>query len=163
MNPGGGIVIDLQELRRLFAYDRWANRETLASLAAAGEPPARALRFMAHIVATDRLWLGRLLADGERVVVWPEMTLAECAARLDDMARRWEEYLGGLGEADLARPVEYVNSLGEAWTSTAGDILTHAVMHGVYHRGQIAAELRQAGHEPAYTDFIHAVRRGLVE
>lgn len=157
-------MADLQELRRLFAYDHWANRETLASLAAAGEgPPARALRFMAHIVATERLWLGRLLADGERVVVWPELTLAECAARLDDLARRWEEYLRGLAVADLSRPVGYVNSLGETWTSTAGDILTHTVMHGVYHRGQIAAELRQAGHEPAYTDFVHAVRRGLVE
>ncbi len=154
---------DLQELHRLFAYDRWANRETLASLAAAGEPPARALRFMAHIVATERLWLGRLLADGERVVVWPELTLAECAARLDEMAERWEEVLGGLAEEDLPRAVEYVNSSGEAWTGTVGDILTHMVMHGVYHRGQIAAELRQAGHEPAYTDFIHAVRQGFVE
>jgi uncharacterized damage-inducible protein DinB len=156
----------IPELRRLFAYDDWANRETLASLAAAGEPPARSLRLMAHIVATGRLWLRRLLADGERVVVWPELTLAECAAWLDDMARRWEEYLGGLTDldgVDLSRPVEYVNSQGEAWTSTVGDILTHTAMHGVYHRGQIAADLRQAGHEPAYTDFIHAVRRGLVE
>jgi uncharacterized damage-inducible protein DinB len=37
------------------------------------------------------------------------------------------------------------------------------VVHGGYHRGQIAAAVREAGGEPAYTDFIHAVRAGLVD
>jgi uncharacterized damage-inducible protein DinB len=36
-------------------------------------------------------------------------------------------------------------------------------MHSTYHRGQIAAAMRQAGATPAYTDFIHAVRQGFVE
>jgi uncharacterized damage-inducible protein DinB len=44
-----------------------------------------------------------------------------------------------------------------------GDILTHVVAHSAYHRGQIAAAVRAAGGAPAYTDFIHAARRGLVE
>jgi uncharacterized damage-inducible protein DinB len=62
----------------------------------------------------------------------------------------------------LGEEIPYVNSLGEAWTNRAGDLLEHAVLHGVYHRGQIAAALRRAGCEPAYTDFVHAVRRGFV-
>jgi uncharacterized damage-inducible protein DinB len=36
-------------------------------------------------------------------------------------------------------------------------------MHGAYHRAQIAAAVRESAQEPAYTDFIHAVRQGLVE
>jgi uncharacterized damage-inducible protein DinB len=36
------------------------------------------------------------------------------------------------------------------------------VIHSAYHRGQIAADVRAAGHEPAYTDFIHATRTGRV-
>jgi uncharacterized damage-inducible protein DinB len=156
----------LDELRRLFAHDAWANRETLASLSAAraaGEVPDQALRWMAHVVATERLWLGRILADGEPVVVWPALTLEECAERAAAMARRWTVYLDGVLPADLPRAVTYVNSLGESWTSSVADILTHTAMHSVYHRGQIAAELRRHGHTPAYTDFIHAVRRGFVE
>jgi uncharacterized damage-inducible protein DinB len=39
-------------------------------------------------------------------------------------------------------------------------VLTHVVLHGAYHRGQIAADLRAAGLEPPYTDFIEAARRG---
>jgi uncharacterized damage-inducible protein DinB len=30
----------------------------------------------------------------------------------------------------------------------------------MYHRGQIAADMRASGVEPVYTDFIHAVRQG---
>ena len=43
------------------------------------------------------------------------------------------------------------------------DILSHVVLHASYHRGQIASAMREAGGTPAYTDFIHAVRSGLIE
>ena len=51
----------------------------------------------------------------------------------------------------------------EAYDSLVRDILTHVFMHSAYHRGQIASDMRQAGFVPAYTDFIHGVRQGLVE
>ena len=63
----------------------------------------------------------------------------------------------------LAEAVGYRNSQGEYWTSTVGDILTHVALHGAYHRAQIATAIREAGGTPAYTDFIHATRQGLVE
>jgi len=37
-------------------------------------------------------------------------------------------------------------------------ILSHVIIHGGYHRGQIAILLRQAGSDPAVTDFIAYVR-----
>lgn len=155
----------LDTLHRLLTYDDWANRESLASLRAAAEPPPRALRWMAHIVAVERLWLGRLV-DGkqaERVVTWPDLTLDECEVRLDDLRGRWRDYLAGLTPEDLQRPVDYVNTQGDTWTNTAGDILLQTVTHSGYHRGQIAAELRAAGETPVLTDFIHAVRTGRVD
>jgi uncharacterized damage-inducible protein DinB len=63
----------------------------------------------------------------------------------------------------LSQSVSYTNSKGEAWSSTVQEILTHLVIHSAYHRGQIASDLRAAGQEPAYTDYIHAVRQRLVE
>ena len=45
----------------------------------------------------------------------------------------------------------------------AKDVLTHVILHSAYHRGQVALAMRAAGMEPAYTDFIHAVRQGFVE
>jgi len=47
--------------------------------------------------------------------------------------------------------------------SRVEDILTHVLFHSAYHRGQIALQMRASALEPAYTDFIHAVRQGFVK
>ncbi len=67
------------------------------------------------------------------------------------------------GPAGLSRGIAYRNTKGEVWTSTVAEVLTHVVIHSGYHRGQIAAEIRSEGATPAYTDFIHAARQGLIE
>ena len=153
----------LEQLRRLFAYDDWANRETLASLRASGPaPPPLAVRRMAHVVGCEWLWLSRLKGEEKPMAVWPELTLADCEREMGRLAAAWRAHLAGLSEEGLSRRVIYVNSKGEPWESATGDILMHAVMHSGYHRGQIASDLRAAGFEPAYTDFIHAVRQGFI-
>lgn len=145
--------------RRLLLYSAWANRETWNSLAAAGSPPERAARFFAHVLGTEYLWLSRLQGEPSPLAVWPELDLTRMEAHLEILGGAWMDYLDRLDAGDLDRLVSYVNSKGETWTSSVGEILTHAAMHSVYHRGQVASELRQAGFVPAYTDFIHAVRQ----
>ena len=117
---------------------------------------------MAHIIAAELLWLARLEGVPSPLPVWPDLSLTECEARFAELSSGLLRALTGEAEA-LARPVAYTNSKGERWTSTVEDILTHVVIHSAYHRGQIASDLRGAGQEPAYTDYIHAVRQGLVE
>ena len=148
---------------RMFAWDDWANREALASLRACGaKAPASAVKRLAHVVAAERLWWARIARDREPVPVWPDWDLDECAERIDDVARRWAERLKGLSHDGLVAAVAYVNSKGESFASTVGDILTHVIAHSAYHRGQIASDVRAAGFAPALTDFIHCVRQGLV-
>jgi uncharacterized damage-inducible protein DinB len=149
----------LDYLHKLFAYDDWANREALASLRAAGTPPARSLKLMAHIVAAGWLWMARLGQEERRIVVWPELSVAECGAHIAELRPAWQRYLAGLSATRLGETIAYVNSKGERWTNTVGDILMHVVMHSTYHRAQIASDLRAHGHTPAYTDFIEGVRR----
>ena len=148
----------MPDILRLFAYDHWANHEALISLTDAGSPPPGAVRRIAHIVAAEVLWLARLERRPAPLAVWPELSLSQCATWLGDVEAQWKRYVAGLRPARLADRVEYTNSKGEAFASTVEDILTHVVIHSAYHRGQIAAEVRAAGHQPAYTDFIHAVR-----
>lgn len=153
----------LHALLRLFVYDDWANREALASLKAAGTPPPRAVQIMAHILAAEWLWMGRLKQDRSPVAVWPEWTLEQGDMELGRLKPAWNAYLDTLRAEDLLALVAYVNTVGQAWTNTVQDILTHVPVHSAYHRGQIAYALGRAGGQAAYTDFIHAVRRGFVE
>ncbi|HTO75381.1 MAG TPA: DinB family protein [Thermoanaerobaculia bacterium] len=152
----------LEHLGRLFAYDGWANGETLRSLERAANPPETALRRMAHIVGTEWLWISRLREERSPLAVWPALTIAQCKGELERLAAAWRKDLSRMSENSLSRRVSYVNTKGEIWDNSAGDILMHAVLHAGYHRGQVASDLRAAGFEPAYTDYIHAVRQHLV-
>lgn len=144
-------------MQRLFAYNLWANREEVASAIAA---PERAISILAHVVGAEWLWLRRLSGDPQPSVVWPKWSLDECAEQLEAVQREWEHVLP---VADPGTSVDYVNTKGERWTNTAGDILMHVALHGSYHRGQIALIVRDGGNAPAYTDYIHCVRNGWID
>jgi uncharacterized damage-inducible protein DinB len=148
-------------LSRLIRYDTWANGETLASLRQA-PAPARSLKWMGHIVGAEYLWLARLRQESPSLPVWPDLTVEECAERLSELSDSWQIYLGKTPPSRLTDQIAYTNSKGEAWSSTVEEILTHVTIHSAYHRGQIAADLRAAGQVPAYTDYIHATRQGVV-
>jgi uncharacterized damage-inducible protein DinB len=146
-------------LERLLEYDVWANRETLRSLRQS-TPPAKSLHWMGHIVGAEFLWLDRIEGRPAQLPVWPELTLDDCETRL----RQLSHLLPAAARADdMGRSVRYTNSKGEPWTSSVEEILTHITVHSAYHRGQIASDLRSAGAEPAYTDYIHAIRQRLVQ
>jgi uncharacterized damage-inducible protein DinB len=150
--------MDSPDLERLFAYDAWANREALKSIRNAGQQE-RPLKLIAHVIAAQRLWMARMRRDQSPMPVWPELTIDQCAAEISTLEKEWQKFLRA---ADLNADSSYQNTKGESFTSRIGDILTHVIMHGAYHRGQIAAAIRAASSEPAYTDFIHCVRQGFV-
>jgi uncharacterized damage-inducible protein DinB len=145
------------ELARLFRYDDWANREEVEHLRNASN--IKALQLFGHIIGTQWLWYARLRGEESRSEVWPDLSIDDCARSLDLLGSFWTEYLAG---APLEDKVTYVNSKGETWTSRVEDVLMHVVMHGAYHRGQIAMAMRSAGEEPAYTDFIHCTRNRFI-
>jgi uncharacterized damage-inducible protein DinB len=150
----------MTHLRRLLDYDVWANQQALASLGT-GTPPARSLKWMAHIIAAECVWLARIRRESSPLPVWPDLSIVECRRWLADVSGQWPRLLDA-DEPSLEESVSYTNSQGEAWSSTVEEILTHVTVHSAYHRGQIASDLRAAGMTPAYTDYIHATRRGLV-
>jgi uncharacterized damage-inducible protein DinB len=158
-----GSLVNLADyLRRQFAYDEWANREVLNAIGAAGAGNQRSVQLMAHILAAEQLWLDRLKQQPQSVPVWPEPDLAQCEAQAAKLGGQWLEFLDLMTAGDVSQSISYKNSKGEQWTSTIVDVLTHVVMHSAYHRGQIASHMRANGQIPAYTDFIHGVRQGLV-
>jgi uncharacterized damage-inducible protein DinB len=152
---------------RMFAYDHWANRECLAAMRTAGSVSAGTVGRMAHLLSAQKLWLERILKQRQSMPVWPTATIEDCMTLTDEMSAAWRTYITRIGNqftpGSLDDKVEYRNSKGEPWSSRVEDILTHVLFHSTYHRGQIALQMRASGVEPAYTDFIHAVRQGLVE
>ena len=155
--------MDLAEhFNKLLRYDIWANREFATALQSLKSPLPSAERLFSHVVSAEHVWLARLTGVAQPFPVWPEMSVAQAAGQIDELAGRWKEYFQTHVPSRLGSTVTYKNTKGESWSSTVEDILTHAFFHSAYHRGQIAKIMRDAGIAPPYTDFIHALRQGLV-
>jgi len=116
---------------------------------------------MAHIVGAEYLWLARLEGISPPLAVWPDLGVDACREKVKALAGVWPQFLEAHRNA-LGDTVSYTNTKGETWTNTLEEILTHVTVHSAYHRGQIASDVRAAGMTPAYTDYIHAVRQGLI-
>jgi uncharacterized damage-inducible protein DinB len=156
-----------KDFLRMFTYDDWANRQCLTSMRRAGAASPDPVGRMAHILAAQKLWLERILNQSQSTPVWPNATIEDCLTLADEMSVAWQTYLervtNQFAPGSLDDNIEYRNSRGEPWSSRVEDILMHVLFHSAYHRGQIALQMRASGAEPAYTDFIYAVRQGLVE
>jgi uncharacterized damage-inducible protein DinB len=148
-------------LFRLFRHADWANRRVLALLQNVNEPPEKARRLFAHVLASEQVWLARLRGeDSAALEIWPELSLKKCAALVEKNAADYRAYFATLADSSLREVITYRNSKGIQFRTLVLDVFTHVSVHGSYHRGQIAQTMRNAGHEPVNTDFITFVREG---
>ena len=145
-------------LQRLVEHMSWADSQVLAKLRTAPEDTA-ALKWYAHVLAAERIWYLRLHGqDWTTQRVWPVLSLDECAALAEQNSSQLKQYVSRLTDEELARSITYINSSGDTFTNSVSDMLTHVALHGVHHRGQIAASLRANGVDPPALDFIRFAR-----
>jgi uncharacterized damage-inducible protein DinB len=146
--------------RNLFEYDYWGNRETLTSLSSLSSGLEEPLRFFAHVIGAQRIWLSRIEQEAPSPPAsWPSLTVEECRAAAEDLHQRWASFLATLSQARVSDSVSYRNSKGVEFKTPLEDVLQHVVLHSAYHRGQVAAAVRRAGGKPAPTDYTVYIRQ----
>ena len=157
----------IDDIRFLFAFDRWATARVLAALDGIDEGTWTATQvvderglggiLVHHLGATQR-WRHGLLEDG--ITAPREKEPLPSPAGLQSMwAAEWpaiDAWLAGMDDAWLQRDDEGVRF----W-----QMLAHVVNHGTQHRSEAAAILTQAGHSPGDLDMIDFVeeRNGWVK
>lgn len=146
----------------LYEYDNAENRKVLAQLRTLPDVDDRTRSVFAHLLQAKRLWLWRMWGDEayRDLVIWPDYSWDDCDALVSENDRGWSEFLAGLSDEDLLREVAFQDSLGVDYEMSIRDILSHVLIHGGYHRGQIASAVRAAGGEPVRTDYILYARQG---
>lgn len=140
--------------REKFQYDTWANRQALAMLRTMSPAPDKARLWLAHIIGAQDVWLSRLQNDVPCTVSWPDLSLSQIEGRLEGLRGTWEMLLDQTREEALEQPIAYANLAGQPFSTPRCDIFDHVLFHGAYHRGQIAAHVREHGGQPLSTDHI---------
>lgn len=148
--------MSVEELRDLFAYDRWATERlfrALDGIDAATWTRAEVIDerglggILVHMLGAYQRWLHGLLEDAtdhspERQ---PLPSIAELRRRWEAEWPQMDELLTEIDDAWLARDDEGVRF---DW------MLRHLANHDTQHRAEAAALLTQAGHSPGDLDLI---------
>lgn len=153
-------------IRGLLAYTIWADRELLRAVAAlpeedqlreTGASHGSVLGTLAHILGSEQVWLSRFLGVPLRrlpdLADFPNAALL--TASFEDFWPQLEYFLASLTEEQLEQDFSWTNSRGEGHTIPYRQALLHVVHHSGYHRGQVAAQMRQLGHAPPPTDLAY--------
>ena len=153
------------DIQNLYEYNRWANAAIFAAASKlTPEQFTRDLRSshhsvrdtLAHILAAEWIWLERWNGTSPRALLDPAEfpTIDSIQTRLRAVETGCVEFIDGLTDESLAKPITYTNTKGEEWTYTLGQMLQHVANHSTYHRGQVTTMLRQLGLEARAVDYL---------
>lgn len=147
-------------LYNMFKYDNAMNRRVFDLLRSLPSVDDRTMSIFAHMLTAKKVWLTRLLGkDSSGLSIWPALNFDECGSLIEENGAGFRDYLNGITDEQLSGLFRYKNSKGAEFENTIQDVLMHILIHGGYHRGQIAKAVRESGGEPVYTDYILYVRQ----
>jgi len=153
------------EIRDLYAFNRWANRRMRGVLAVLSEEEFRSdlkssypsIRdTLLHIVASEWVWVSRWQGTSPTGMpaAWNDYSRAQIDAQWAEIEMAHARFVEPLTDDQLDRPVAYTNLRGETFTQPLWQLLRHVVNHSTYHRGQLTTMLRQLGHGAVATDLV---------
>ncbi|CCV12750.1 DinB family protein [Mesorhizobium sp. STM 4661] len=148
-------------LRSLFAYQAWANDELLEKLESLdqhvhNEERHAAIRLIHHNHVVARIFSAHLGGashgySADNTADTP--ALAELRAAVATSDRWYLDYLEILSPPHLSEPVAFTFTDGDKGCMTRQEMLTHVVLHGGYHRGEIGRILAQLSITPQWDTF----------
>lgn len=157
-------------LRRMAAYNRWANArlyEAVGKLSPEAFAAPRSgffpslLKTLNHILVGDTVWMGRLEATGSSIKSLDQILHTEIAAlkaARAAMDARIVAFVDALAPSRLEEDLLYRTVAGEAMTTQVGQVLMHFFNHQTHHRGQAHAMLSSTEVAPPSLDLLYFLR-----
>ena len=157
--------MNVEDFRRLYDYNSWANHRTLDACAQLTEDQFtrdmgssfRSVRdTLVHVMLVEWLWLERW--HGRSPNSFPPTsdfpTLDSVRARWAEIDTDLRDYIASLTPEEVQRVVHHKTTAGVPYSHPLWQMLQHLANHGTYHRGQVTTLLRQLGATPVSTDMI---------
>lgn len=149
-----------------FRYKAWANAELLEALSLVDsekytESWKMAVRLVNHTYVVDRIFAAHLMSQehsfgGTNTIDTPSL---EQLTRIVGESDQWYvDYAGRTDAQSLSERLCFTFTDGEKGSMTRKEILTHILVHGAYHRGNVGMLLTSCGvNRPAdtFTRFLH--------
>ena len=157
--------MELDCIRQLYDYNRWADRRILAMSSALtnedfirpmGNSFSSVRDTLAHILGAEWIWLERWQGRSPKALLDAASFL-----KVQSLESRWgtlehgqTQFIEALTPQRLVEELAYLNQRGQRYSYPLWQQMVHVVNHSSYHRGQITTLLRQLGAEAVSTDFL---------
>jgi len=151
-------------LEKLFEYKASANDELLTALKQLDrDVPATeiALRTLSHMFIVDRIFAAHMNRTGhayESANAGAAPVLEELSEEIRASDRALVAYVSQLDDDRLAERIAFTFTDGEPGRMSREEMLMHLVVHGGYHRGQVAWMMTLEGATPTpdgFTSYLH--------
>ena len=162
--------MNMEVVRQLFAYHRWATDRVMAAAgeltpeqltAPSGLDHGSLMGTLAHLIAAEAFWRSRCEAGvtpGRMLDASDFSSFEALALGMREEAAAMERYIAGLTDDDLYGRIAYRTASGKTYRSTLWHILFQLVNHGSHHRGEAMALLRGHGRGTGDLDFVFFLR-----
>ena len=159
-----------RDLETLFDYSYWANKKLFEVVAKLTPEQftqqvtgsyGSVRNTLVHIMSTEWGWLDRCggTPRGPRLSAANFPTFTSVAEQWTRVEAYLREFLAALRDEDLEKTVEFAIGDGPLYSMKLGQMLHHAAVHGVHHRGQVALLLRSLGYVPGDFDILFYYQR----
>jgi len=153
------------DLQRAFDYNYWANEKLFAVLRQLTpeqftQPVAGSYgsvrNTLVHVMSAEWGWIDRGggTPRGPALVATDYPTVEALIDRWRQVESYMRAFLATLNEQDIDNVREFSLAQGTTHSLRLGEMLHHAGVHGVHHRGQVSLLLRALGHAPGNFDIM---------
>lgn len=148
-------------LQKLYSYHAWANKDLLDQLGTLDEQKHRtelhtALRLINHAHVVAKIFAAHLSGTphtyiSDNTAETPTLDELRTAVTISD---QWYlDYLRNSSSVNLSETLPFTFTDGDQGYMSREEMLTHVVLHGGYHRGEIGRILWQLSITPPWDTF----------
>lgn len=155
----------VSDLERLYDYSYWANKQLIGVVSqltpeqftqSVAGSYGSVRNTLVHVLSAEWGWLDRCGGPerGERLNPQDYPTVESLVRVWTQVEGHVRSFLSGLKDEDLTRDIEFAIGGGPKHSVPLGDLMQHAAVHAVHHRGQVALLLRALGYVPGNFDLL---------
>jgi uncharacterized damage-inducible protein DinB len=120
---------------------------------------------LVHVLSAEWGWLSRCGGSNRGNALKPDdyPTIDSVRTTWSKVERDMREFLSKLKDEDLHRMIEFALPDIDKRSMPLAELMHHAFVHGVHHRGQVAVLLRGLGYVPGNFDMLlyYGSQRGM--
>lgn len=153
------------DLEALYDYSCWANQKLFDVVSDLSQQQftqtvagsyGSVRNTLVHVLSAEWGWLDRCggPARGERLKPEDFPTAESVRELWRQVEEHMRAFLASLADDDLSRHIEFALGNAPKQSIALGELLQHAIVHAVHHRGQVALLVRELGKTPGNFDLL---------